>query len=320
MKIRVLISLIILIFCIDVWAEYPWVNETIYYSPKGNVNYVNIKTFILDVEKRTLKKYQKLYIDGKKAIRKLFSYKPDGTLYEIIVVEVNSDGFVTSYKEYDGDRRLLWKQTKKYDDNNNQLKRELCKKGDNSCSVYLYRYDSEDRIIKEENYYTKSKLNDNQIIEYGDNRKKTSTYNSNGDLEDYYIEVFNTDGNRVEFAAYDSKGDMTAKLVSKYNGKRIIQEHAEYFLSGENDTYTYKYIDSKNEQTKLKYKNNELIEKENKVFDGNKLVSHLVEEYKDGEIDESVYKQYDKIGNIILKRTFEDNRTLETIYEYEYVD
>jgi hypothetical protein len=322
LKIKGIISFSVLLFYFSIFAEYPWKNNTVYILPKGHVNFVSIKTYLINNDIRSLQQYEMMYISKSKAERELYSYKPDDTLIGMTVVEDNSEGYVTSYREYDGNRELLWKVTIHYNDDNQMTKHESCKKGDDTCKVYLYYYDSENRIIKKEIFTKYPMLRRYTVIEYGKNRKKTSRfYPQNIENNNSFIEIYDSDGNNIEFIAYDSNRKVTSKYITKYDSnKNKIEEKVNHFLIKESYTYTYKYIDRKNERSKITYKNSKLIENETKVFDGNRVVSHLVEEYKDGEIIESELQKYDEIGNVILKRTFEDNRTLETIYEYEYVD
>ncbi len=320
MKLKLIFSLFLLLFCSNLWAEYPWNDEDVYYEPFGKVDMVNIKIYIIDGEKRTLSEYRKVFIDKQNGKRELHRYQPDGTLKESIFVEENGKGNMTSYKEYDNNKKLLWMETIVYNSENQMINREICKKGDESCDKFIYTYNSSSRLIKRESSFPEPKKNYYKIIEYNDNRKKTSTYYSKGELEDYYIEIFNSDGNRIEFTSYDAKGKETSKLVSMYEKKRIIEEYDVSYFSGNKDYYSYKYIDKENENTKLTYKNKKLIKKEISTYNKNKVVSHLVEEYTDGTISESEFEKYDNIGNIKLKRIFADKQTTETIYEYEYKD
>lgn len=321
MKIKFLFAFFLLSFCFNLWADYPWTDEAIYYVPYGKAELINIETYLIEKDERMLIEYKKVSVDRIKGRRELYHYKSDSTIQRIIVVEDNRYGDLISYKEYDGNKKLLWKQTWEYNSKNQMVKRVLCKKGYESCTINLYSYDSVGRLVKREVLLPNPQKSYYEIIEYTNNSKKTSTYHPKySQLNNCSIEIYNRDGNKVEYIGYDDKGNIDYKSVFKYKGKRVIEKQTNVLLTGRTNKYIYKYMEDDSQKIKLTYKNDKLIEKETKTFDGTRIESVLVEEYEEDVLTKSEFKQYDEIGNIILQRIYSDGQTTETVYDYKYAD
>ncbi len=320
MKKIVIICFSLIILNIDAWADYPFPNFTIYSAWRSNVKSVIIKTYNIDNSKHELIMYQILNVDDISRYRKLSIYNPDGLLQGSAVLEYNNNWKFTAYREYDKLNKLLWQTTYQYNDKNQRTIMEDCKEGNQNCTAFLNYYDNANRIIKDEVIDNNKKLKYYNIIEYIDNKVKTTHYSRNGDLKDYYIETYDDDKNRIEFIFFESNGKLSTKLISKYKNKLIIEELDNDFNTGESIKYTYTYLEDGKTKIKLKYKNGILIEKETTVFDGKRKASILLENFKDGEFVRSKLEIYNNKDHVVLEKNISDNQKTETTYEYEYKD
>jgi hypothetical protein len=116
----------------------------------------------------------------------------------------------------------------------------------------VYEYNSNSKKIKETKYGWKNELE--AEIEYLDNGVVCFTYYSDGKISAYIEE--NSNGNRIKEISYDSDGNVEYYFLSEYYPNGLIKKFTDYNEDGSiDDIYTYEY-DSQGREIKCTEYNN----------------------------------------------------------------
>lgn len=115
-----------------------------------------------------------------------------------VVYEYNSDGL--KIKKYDYDKKNQIKETVEYLYENNILTgKKFYDKNNNYDSYENYKYDSEDRKIRETEYKPDGSVKNYKIYEYTENNSYTKKYfKDSGNLYRYVVRKYNRNGQLLE--------------------------------------------------------------------------------------------------------------------------
>jgi len=278
--IKRIFSIVILLFCFQqistVFSQSIKLNTKLHSGVKQCITYrYEYKFGEVNIDSKT--KIESYAFDYYGNIIEYISYciRPALTINEKKQCRYNSEGNMTEFIVYKSDGSILYKNTYKYDDRNNEIERDYY-----CCGI------STPSITKHEYIYNEK----NQEVEHVE-------YSVNTEPKDYTKHKFTYDnvGNVIEEKEYSYDGSISRKIKYKYNDNRKIIE--ETFLDDKDifmDKRTYDY-DAKGNLINEKW-----INKIGEVY------VNMSRKYDlKGNLSEVVY--YDEINEPTSKNVFEYN-------------
>ncbi|MBP1574656.1 MAG: hypothetical protein J6C34_03455 [Oscillospiraceae bacterium] len=218
---------------------------------------------------------------------------------------INSTGNISNWKyEYDSDGNCIFQEFEgyfndewqsvelKYEYENGLLKKQIKKDRITTTeSVIINYYDSEDRLIKAEQF-DEEKLVSEEIIAYCENSKKTEFF-ENGELVWERTEIFDSENRIIE-------------LVSEYIGIKTME-------------IRYEYDEWGNECKNIYYQNGNLVYDITTTYSGKDMPVFTKILYPENETGVKKF-EYDENGKLIKKFTWSNTGSifLSGWWEYEY--
>ena len=224
--------------------------------------------------------------------------------------EYNDNGKVIKHSDL-GDWGLGRIETSKYDNNNNEIERDIEFPGTSSSHKYIARYDANGNRT-EFIWYLNGQFDSIYKYKYDENGNNVeeSRYEEDGDIMYKNVFKYDSKGNLFEKYAYDSDGKLEEKTVNKYDYRGNLISRVIY----DSDTdasfdrrFEYSY-DSKCREIGISRfnPNGEITAEETMQYDEHGFVKEEVAD--DGTKWNYEYPDFDTEGNWLVKKMFKNGK------------
>ncbi|MDO4881208.1 MAG: hypothetical protein Q3983_08000, partial [Capnocytophaga sp.] len=298
----------IMLYLQHLYDENNRVKEIIY-SDKSFPPHPIIETFAYDKKGNTINQHREL--ENKEISRDVTKkYDKNNNIIKEIILDVNKNRNIKEKKE------IIYA----YNSNNLCIKKDILING-KKLSYTIYKYDDSKNLILQQFFYKDKLKNEYSFAYYSNEEIKSSkfdeiynysteylkgalkgvkqevqkTYNSDGELEEYYIKKIDINGYWLEKANIDENNN-------------------------EKEKYVYTYDKKYNLIKKEYYKNNILTHWETYSYNEKGLKTQEISYLKDGKIDfyeDKTYK-YDKKGNPIEEKSTNKEGNILYLYKINY--
>ena len=280
--------------------------ETLTYDSKGNLIetciygckiYDCIVSGVYDVFRKTIRKYR----DDGKLVEELVFYdsRADSALLDILGESIATDLKPLAYIDHEYD--------KEYQESYDIL-----------SSIETYKYDEKGNLIEDSEYWRDSSLHYKRVYKYDENNNKIKVFKSIGEdsLRLVMSYKYNENNEVIEEYNYFDDGRITYEVL-KYNKNGKIEEQ-DLYEDGELYRRFVNKFDTKGKRIEeCVYGNNDtLIVKS--AYEYNKF-EKITAEYEGRErLTKKADWKYDKKGNLVRFREYEESGSKSKTKNYEY--